>query len=78
MKKNISPGIIVGLVTVVVLIIGFFAYKTFFTSPDASDTSPAAKAAVAEAYKNSSSAQRQGMRHSMGVVTPPPASEPGK
>jgi|GEM_PF-7028062 hypothetical protein len=34
MKKEINPYIIIGGVTVVVAIIGFFAFKMFFPNPN--------------------------------------------
>lgn len=48
MKKEISPSIIVAAIAVVVLIIGFLAFRTFFQNPYISPNSAAAKKAYAD------------------------------
>jgi hypothetical protein len=51
MKKEIHPGLIAGAVGVVILIMGFLAYKMFFQDTSASPNSEADKKAYAENRK---------------------------
>lgn len=41
MKKEVSPGMIAGIVAVIVLVIGFVAFKMFFQRTDVSPGSEA-------------------------------------
>ncbi|MDX1931126.1 MAG: hypothetical protein SFU56_00830 [Capsulimonadales bacterium] len=34
MKKEIHPGVIIGAIVVILGVVGFFAFKTFFTDPN--------------------------------------------
>lgn len=34
MKKEIPPGMIIAVLAVIVLVIGFFAFRTFFSNPN--------------------------------------------
>lgn len=34
MKKNIGPGVLIAAAAIVIGIVGFFAFKTFFTDPN--------------------------------------------
>ena len=68
MKKEINPYIIIGGVTVVVAIIGFFAFKMFFPNPN--DTPMKEGSAVQKEFEasqqQSASFQRLGGRGGRG------------
>ena len=68
MKKEINPYIIIGGVTVVVAIIGFFAFKMFFPNPN--DTPMKEGSAVQKEFEasqqQSASFQRFGGRGGRG------------
>jgi hypothetical protein len=53
MKNSLSPGVAIGAIVVVVLLLGFFAYKTFFSASDASPNSEAAKKEYDQTRANS-------------------------
>ncbi len=63
MKQNVSPGVIAGVVIVVVLILGFIAYKTFGGNPNDSNMSPQQVKEMQSAKMRDMTAQRDANGH---------------
>jgi len=68
MKKEINPYIIIGGIAVIVAVLGFFAFKMFFTSPN--DTPMAEGSALQKQFEasqqQSATYQRLGGRGGRG------------
>ncbi len=73
MKKEVSPGVIGGIIAVVVIIIGILAFKTFSQNTDVSPGSPSdikkyqeGRARDAEIYQRTRGSLSPKMRAMMG------------
>ena len=53
MKREVSPLIVIGIVAVIVLVVGFVAYKSLFSNPGASPNSDAARKQYEEVHAKS-------------------------
>lgn len=65
MKKEIPPAVIIGAVVVVVLLIGFVAFKTFFKDPNYTPDS----AEDRKRMEQSRSSQMEAMQKARGIQT---------
>jgi hypothetical protein len=60
MKNTVSPGVAIGIIVVVVLVLGFVAYRTLFPNTNASPDSAEAKKQYEEIHARSAIHQQMG------------------